>query len=116
MLGAAMKEPRLVVEKSCMNRQSFIPCHRLVIGSIALGLSLLALPAIAQQAGDSAGAMHVGASVQVSKDLADAPHGETEMGADPQDANRLVACSMIFPNESPSAEVATYVSLDGGSS
>ena len=60
-------------------------------------------------------AMHVGASVNVSKDLPEEPHGETEIAANPQDANQLVACSMIFPNDSPSAEVATYVSLDGGS-
>ena len=82
--------------------------------SIAIGLSLVVLPAVAQQAADSTGAMHVGASVHVSKDLPGEPHGETEIAANPQDANQLVACSMMFPNDSPSAEVATYVSLDGG--
>jgi hypothetical protein len=83
--------------------------------SIAVGLSLLALPSMAQQAADLTGAVHVGASVQVSKDLPAEPHGETEIAADPHDARQLVACSMIFPNDSPSSEVATYVSLDAGS-
>jgi hypothetical protein len=60
--------------------------------------------------------MHVGTSVQVSKDLPADPHGETEMAADPQDAKQLVACSMLFPNDSPTSEVATYVSSDAGKS
>jgi len=82
---------------------------------MAVGLTALALPVIAQEAPDSGGGMHAGASVQVSKDLPAAPHGETEIAANPQDASQLVACSMLFPNDSPTSEVATYVSLDGGS-
>ncbi|MDT8067028.1 MAG: sialidase family protein [Terriglobia bacterium] len=82
--------------------------------SMLAGVSLLELSAIAQQAPDSTGSMHVGANVHVSKDLAAAPHGETEIAANPNDASQLVACSMTFPNDSPSSEVATYVSFDGG--
>lgn len=82
--------------------------------AIAIGSSAIAVPVFAQQASESTGAMHVGPSVHVSKDLSAEPHGETELAANPNDASQLVACSMIFPNDSPSSEVATYVSFDGG--
>lgn len=84
--------------------------------SLVAVLTLAALPATAQSPQESAGAMHPGTSVQVSKDLPNEPHGETEIASDPQDASRLVACSMLFPNDSPTSEVATYVSADGGKS
>lgn len=81
---------------------------------MAVGLSVLPLPVIAQEPPHSTEGMRVGTSVHVSKDLAGEPHGETEIAANPQDANQLVACSMVFPNDSPTSEVATYVSFDGG--
>ncbi|HTR25479.1 MAG TPA: hypothetical protein VMI10_15970 [Terriglobales bacterium] len=87
-----------------------------LILSITTGLLVWTLPVIAQEAPGSGGAMHVGASVQVSKDLPAEPHGETEIAANPEVASQLVACSMIFPNDSPTSEVATYVSSDGGGS
>ncbi len=121
-----MKKLRLFAEKLYILRKfsyghdtygrhsSFLGGRWSSIVSMTAGLSVLALPVIAQQAPDSTGGMHVGASVHVSKDLPAEPHGETEIAADPQDASQLVACSMLFPNDSPTSEVATYVSSDGG--
>ncbi len=85
-----------------------------VILSMGVVLRALARPMIAQEAPDLSGAMHAGASVQVSKDSPAAPHGETEIAANPEDATQLVACSMLFPSDSPTSEVATYVSFDSG--
>lgn len=120
-----MKALRLCLEKpyvlwrfSIRSIRHYLCCLLLSLSGIipvTVGLSVFAPPAIGQQAPGSTGPMHVGASVHVSKDLPAAPHGETEIAAAPQDANQLVACSMMFPDDSPSAEVATYVSLDGGS-
>lgn len=95
-------------EKTCMLTA------RNIILMLSAGLLLFAFPLAAQQGAESGASMRPGVSVQVSKDLANEPHGETEMAADPQDANRLVACSMVFANDSPGSEVATYVSSDGG--
>lgn len=58
--------------------------------------------------------VHIGASVDVSKALPLDPHYEDEIDANPENANELVACSMLFPNDSPTSEVVTYVSSDGG--
>jgi hypothetical protein len=80
----------------------------------AAGLLLFAVPMAAQDTPNSSAAVRVGPSVHVSKDLPSDPHGEIEIGANPQDANQLVACSMLFPNVSPTSEVVTYVSFDGG--
>jgi hypothetical protein len=92
------------------NLHSFFCKISLIILFITIGS-----PLIAQQ-GSDLGSMHPGTSVQVSKELPNEPHGETEMATDPADASQLVACSMIFPNDSPTSEVATYVSADGGKS
>lgn len=85
-------------------------------GTIAVVAVLLCLtvPSFAQVEGSAGGPIHVGPSVQVSKDLPSDPHGEIEIGANPQDAGELVACSMLFANDSPTSEVVTYVSFDGG--
>jgi hypothetical protein len=58
--------------------------------------------------------IQVGPNVQVSAPLADRPHFETILAADPADANRLMACSMLTPSDEPSAQVVTYNSFDGG--
>lgn len=73
-----------------------------------------AIPVPAQDTPASTGNMRIGQSVHVSKELPSDPHGEIEIAANPQDASQLVACSMLFPNDSPTSEVATYVSFDGG--
>jgi hypothetical protein len=52
--------------------------------------------------------------VQVSKALANDPHFEMQLAADPFHAGRLLACSMLWPNEGAWSEVVTYASLDGG--
>lgn len=72
--------------------------------------------ASAQSASSRGEVVHIGASVDVSKALPLDPHYEVEMDANPEDANDLVACSMLFPNDSPTSEVVTYVSSDGGKS
>ena len=41
----------------------------------------------------------VGPNVQVSKDLAGDAHFEMQIAADPFDAGRLLACSMLFPSD-----------------
>jgi hypothetical protein len=87
---------------------------RSIFVAVLLILFLYSTPLNAQDAPNSPGIMRVGPSVFVSKDLPSEPHGEIEIGANPQDASQLVACSMLFPNDSPTSEVATYVSSDGG--
>jgi hypothetical protein len=58
--------------------------------------------------------VHVGTSVNVSKALPLDPHYEVEIDANLGNANALVACSMLFANDSPTSEVVTYVSNDAG--
>ncbi|TAN21844.1 MAG: exo-alpha-sialidase [Acidobacteria bacterium] len=58
--------------------------------------------------------IQVGASVQVSKALAQDPHYEIEIGANPNNAKELIACSMVFPPEAPTSQVDTFVTFDGG--
>jgi hypothetical protein len=58
----------------------------------------------------------VGPNVQVSKALATEPHFEMQIAADPFHAQRLLACSMLFPVDWVKTEVVTYASLDGGRS
>lgn len=82
--------------------------------AVAAVLLLLAVPSFAQVKTISVGPIHVGPSVHVSADLPADPHGEIEIGANPQDAGELAACSMLFANDSPTSEVVTYVSFDRG--
>lgn len=86
-------------------------------GTLAMVAALLlwTAPAIAQDSAPNLSAtMHAGPGVQVSKDLPLEPHGEIEIAANPQDASQLVACSMLFANDSTTSDVATYSSFDGG--
>lgn len=83
---------------------------------VPLGLFFLVLPATAQNARSSAEIMRAGASIHVSDALPSDPHGEVEIAANPGDANEIVACSMLFPNDSPTSDVVTYASFDGGKS
>jgi len=55
-------------------------------------------------------------NVQVSQALAHDPHFEMQIAADPFHAERLLACSMLFPTNWVKSEVVTYASLDGGRS
>lgn len=60
--------------------------------------------------------VRVGTNVQVSRALAKVPHFEMQLAADPEDADRLMACSMLDPDDRDESEVVTYVSLDRGRS
>src|SRR5512146_1512364 len=60
--GVVMKELRLCAEKLYIVGKLWIHHHLCVI-SISVGLSVVVLPVIAQQAPDSTGVVHVGASV-----------------------------------------------------
>jgi hypothetical protein len=77
----------------------------------AVAIALLAVAAVAAQQ-----SITVGPNVQVSKALANDPHFEMQIAADPSKAGRLIACSMVWPRETSWTEVATYASLDGGRS
>ncbi len=82
------------------------------ISSIAcvVAIALLSVAVVPAQS------ITVGPNVQVSKGLASDPHFEMQMAADPFNAERLIACSMVWPGEASWTEVATYASLDGGRS
>lgn len=60
--------------------------------------------------------VRVGHNVQVSRALARIPHFEMQLAADPADADRLMACSMLDPDDKDESEVVTYVSHDRGRS
>jgi hypothetical protein len=83
----------------------------LILGSVAFATRLAA-----QNATMPRGVVHIRPSVNVSKALPADPHYEVEIDANPGDASELVACSMLFANDSPTSEVVTYVSTDGGKS
>jgi hypothetical protein len=82
----------------------------------AFGLLSLAVPAAAQNAPRSPEIVRPGPSVHVSVALPSDPHYEMEIASNPEDAGQLVACSMVFPNDSPATDVVTYVSSDAGKS
>jgi hypothetical protein len=69
------------------------------------------LPAQSQKTSD---VIHIGQSVHVSADLPNEPHYEMVIAANPEDRNQLIACSMLFPGDSPTTEDATYVTFDRG--
>ncbi|HEU4415132.1 MAG TPA: sialidase family protein, partial [Candidatus Angelobacter sp.] len=56
----------------------------------------------------------VGNDVQVSSARPGLEHFETQLSADPKDANLLLGCSMAFTPGSDHAETVVYVSRDGG--
>jgi hypothetical protein len=58
----------------------------------------------------------VGPNVQVSSARAQENHGEVLVAADPSDPNRLIGCSMIFPDplQRRWSDGITYFSDDGG--
>lgn len=72
---------------------------------VASGLALSQAPRIA-----------VGTNVQVSAANAKLDHGEVLVAADPEDPNKLVGCSMIFPDPLTRrmSDGITYASTDGG--
>jgi hypothetical protein len=78
-------------------------------------LLVFALTASIQQAESRQLRLHVAPNVQVSSARATAAHAEVVMAADPADANRLVACSMLV-RENGTMTTAAYVSFDGAKS
>jgi hypothetical protein len=61
------------------------------------------------------GRITVGPNVHVSKGLPTATHDEVLIDADPENANRLIACSIYQPDHGLFSERdVVYVSLDGG--
>jgi hypothetical protein len=83
------------------------------ISSIACAVAITLITAFAVPAQRS---IKVGPNVQVSKGLASEPHYEIQIAADPSHAERLLACSMVWPLKGSWTEVVTYASLDGGRS
>lgn len=75
---------------------------------------VFAAGAAAQTARPAHDLMRVGPSVHVSGALPSDPQYEVEIDANPQNASELIACTMVFPNDSPTTDVVTYVSADGG--
>ena len=65
---------------------------------------------------ESAAQISVGTNVQVSRDAANVTHHEVLMAADPADAKRLIACSMIGPLPNGKRPASVYASFDGGAS
>lgn len=60
----------------------------------AVAIALISVAAVpAQQS------ITVGPNVQISKGLANEPHYEMQIAADPFHAGRLLACSMFWPRE-----------------
>ncbi len=60
--------------------------------------------------------LSVGPNVHVSVAGARDPHFEMMIAADPAHAERLMACSMVWPTGYTTTEVVTYVSIDSGRS
>src|SRR5687767_2613818 len=58
--------------------------------------------------------LRVGPNVQVSTALGKDLHLEMQMAADPNNPDRLVACSMVMPSNYHGTETVTYVSHDRG--
>src|SRR5580692_1071128 len=56
----------------------------------------------------------VGPNVQVSSALPNDPHFEMWLAADPANADRLMAGSMLWPNDWHTSEVVRYASLERG--
>lgn len=90
------------------HRRPAPPCLT-IVGPAAIGL-LAARSAGAQQR------VTVAPNVQVSAASAGDPHFEMMIAADPAHAERLMACSIVWPTNYTNSEVVTYVSSDGGRS
>jgi hypothetical protein len=60
------------------------------------------------------GVIHVGPNVQVSTKNSDRAHWEVRMAADPENAKRLLACSMVHSGQQNSIHTIVYASSDGG--
>ena len=80
---------------------------------VALLTFLISVAAFAQSPRIS-----VGNNIQVSLANAELDHGEVLVAADPEDPNKLVGCSMIFPDPLTRriSDGITYASSDGGAS
>jgi hypothetical protein len=72
------------------------------------------LTALCVAASTEAQEIAVGANVQVSAARADISHNEVVLAADPNDARRLLACSMVIFERATAVNSAAYVSFDGG--
>src|SRR5215211_2643825 len=62
----------------------------------------------------SAAQITVGPNVQVSRDAGNVTHHEVLIAADPADAKRLIACSMMGPLPDGKRPAGVYASFDGG--
>lgn len=78
-----------------------------------LVLTGLLLPSLSQ-AQDSGMLVSVGPTVQVSKQFGSDSHAEVLINAHPQDAGKLIGCSMVFSAEENKWLVVVYSSFDGG--
>ena len=63
---------------------------------------------------ESAAQISVGPNVQVSRDAGNVTHHEVLIAADPADAKRLIACSMMGPLPDGKRPAGVYASFDGG--
>jgi len=68
------------------------------------------------EGGDKEVSVTVGPNVQVSQQRADIPHTEVILAADPSDANRLLAGSMLRYESAGGHHCVGYLSTDGGKS
>lgn len=85
-----------------------------IVCAYAAALIVLLVVGDARSARQVPGTITVGPNVQVSKALGSEPHYEIEIAADPGNAERLIANSMLWPSDHWNTEVVTYASLDGG--
>ena len=65
---------------------------------------------------ESAAQISVARNVQVSRDAGNVTHHEVLIAADPTDAKRLIACSMVGPLADGKRPASVYASFDGGQS
>ena len=63
---------------------------------------------------ESAAQISVGPNVQVSRDAGNVTHHEVLIAADPSDAKRMIACSMMGPLPNGKRPAGVYASFDGG--
>ena len=85
-----------------------IGSRALLVAASAIGAALPSVTAIAQAQ------IFVGPNVQVSRAHERSAHNEVILGADPEDANRLMACSIVYSSEAAKAQTVVYVSSDRG--
>lgn len=97
---------------------SLIPCT--LAGTALVATLLLLSPVLSSVAGQKSDASNpaitVGSNVEVSTADHSSAHDEVLLGANPTDANQLVACTMVDQNRLSERKMhtAVYTSGDGG--